>query len=220
MNTNINLFLVALVMFLVGGIGGYVISDGGGEGEFDCPYHESSRGEAVPPGMHRMPDGSLMGNQMSSGPDADHMMHMMVTSEKDFIEGMIPHHQEAIDTAKEVIERGGTTPEIKTLVENIVVAQEKEIADMKQWYQNWYGEEYVDNGTYQPMMRELATLSGTELDKAFLSDMIPHHMGAIMMARSVQPYVEHDEVKQLTDAIVTTQSEEITLMQKLLTEIE
>lgn len=167
-----------------------------------------------------MSDGSLMNNQMPSDSGMGQMMHMMVTSEKDFIEGMIPHHQEAVDTAKEVILRGGTTPAMKTLVENIVVAQEKEIADMKQWYEAWYGVPYQDKGKYQPMMRELAQLSGAELDKAFLSDMIMHHMGAIMMARSVQPYAEHDEMKQLVNAIVTTQSEEITLMRRLLTEIK
>jgi uncharacterized protein (DUF305 family) len=146
----------------------------------------------------------------------DHMMAMTVTSEREFITGMIPHHQEAVDTANEVIERGGTTPEIKQLVENIVVAQEVEIAEMKQWYADWYGEPYSDNGEYIPMMRELENVSGTELDRMFLEDMIGHHMGAIMMARSVQPYIEHDEITELTEAIVSSQSAEIAQMRQML----
>lgn len=146
----------------------------------------------------------------------DHMMHMVVSSEREFIENMIPHHQEAVDTAKEVIARGGTTPEIKELVENIVTAQEAEIADMKEWYKNWYGEEYVDTNQYHPMMRELENLSGSELDRAFLEDMIMHHMGAIMMARSVETYIEHEEMTNLTNAIVTTQSEEIMQMKMMI----
>lgn len=220
MNTNTNLILVATIMFLVGGIGGYALSERGGDGDFGCPFFdENEREEAIPYGMHRMSDGTLMGNQTTTDTGMGHMMNMMVTSEREFIEEMIPHHQEAVDTAKEVIERGGTNPEVKTLVENIVIAQEKEIADMKQWYETWYGTPYVDKGTYKPMMRELASLSGKDLDKAFLSDMIMHHMGAIMMARSVQPYVQHEEMKQLTSNIVTTQSEEIILMRRLLTEI-
>jgi uncharacterized protein (DUF305 family) len=144
---------------------------------------------------------------------------MMVASEREFIEGMIPHHQEAVDTAREVIERGGTTPEIRELVEAIVIAQEREIADMKQWYEDWYGEPYDDTGKYMPMMRELADLSGAELDRVFLEDMIMHHMGAIMMANSVAPHIEHEEIANLAEAIKTTQAEEIRLMRSLRTQL-
>jgi len=208
--------LVAIIAGLIGGIGGYFIANDYKSYGFCGSYGEQNE-EEILMGMHRMPDGSLMGNPgMGDMGQMDHMMSMMVSSEREFIEGMIPHHQEAVDTAKEVITRGGTTPEIKTLVENIVVAQEREIASMKQWYEAWYGTPYQDKGTYQPMMRELASLSGAELDKAFLTDMIMHHMGAIMMARSVQSSIEHDEMAELTQAIVVTQSAEITQMRSLL----
>jgi len=140
---------------------------------------------------------------------------MMVSSEKEFLTEMIPHHQEAVDTAKQVLARGATTPEIRTLMENIVKAQEKEIGDMKAWYEEWYGQPYRPSNAYQPMMRDLSKLNGVELDKAFLEDMVMHHMGAIMMAHSVQGAIEHEEVRNLTKAIVTTQSEEIALMRKL-----
>lgn len=183
----------------------------------------------VPAGMHRMPDGSLMRNEVeptgntSSGMGMmggmDHSM-MMVKSEREFLEGMIPHHQEAVDTAKEVLARGGSTPEIKKLAEDIIVAQEKEIAMMKEWYKSWYGEAYVaDSRDYKPMMRDLSTLSGADLDRVFLEDMIMHHMGAVMMAQSVQPYIEHKEMTDLTKAIVETQTEEIELMRRLIREL-
>ncbi|HKL04067.1 MAG TPA: DUF305 domain-containing protein [Cryomorphaceae bacterium] len=209
--------LVAIIALLIGGIGGYTVAD--------IDKSDSARGygkevsENTPMGTHRMPDGTMMGNQDSAGMGLghmDHMMAMMVSSEREFIEGMIPHHQEAVDTAKEVIDRGGSTPEIRQLVEDIVVAQEAEIAAMKQWYEDWYGEPYTDNGDYMPMMRELEDLSGAELDRVFLEDMIGHHMGAIMMARSVQPYIEHDEIAELTQAIVSTQSAEIAQMRQML----
>jgi len=178
-------------------------------------------GDDVPAGMHRMPDGSLMGNapannDMGMMGGMDHSM-MMVKSEREFLKGMIPHHQEAVDTAKEVIARGGSTPEIKKLAEDIVVAQEKEIAMMKDWYQSWYGEAYVaDPKDYKPMMRDLSTLSGAALDKIFLEDMIMHHMGAIMMAQSVQPYIENQEITDLTKVIIETQTAEIELMRQML----
>ena len=146
------------------------------------------------------------------GEHAGHMMPMMVSSEREFIEMMIPHHEEAVATAKEVLARGATTPEMQGLASGIITAQEKEIADMKGWYEEWYGVSYSDNGTYEPMMRELANLSAAELDKAFLEDMIMHHMGAIMMARSVEKYINHDELRELTASIIETQTEEIEYM--------
>lgn len=209
--------LVAITIFLIGGIGGYMFANK----DYERGY-ERMESDDIPMGMHRMPDGTLMGNYVDEDDDANmmggmnHMMDMMVSSEREFIEGMIPHHQEAVDTAKEVIERGGSTPEIKQLVEDIVVAQEAEIAEMKQWYQDWYGETYTDNGEYMPMMRELEMLSGAELDEVFLEDMIGHHMGAIMMARSVQSHIEHDEIAELTQAIVSAQSAEIAQMRQML----
>ncbi len=201
-----NTTIIAITTLVIGAVGGYFIAqDNDRYRQADAPY-----------GMHRMSDGSLMSNDNRNLPGMmmDHSM-MMVSSEKEFILGMIPHHQEAVDTAKEVLARGGTTPEIRTLAENIIKAQEKEIADMKSWYFAWYDTEYRPTGKYQPMMRDLSNLSGAELDRTFLQDMVMHHMGAIMMANSVERYVEHQEMKNLTNAIITTQSAEIELMRRL-----
>jgi uncharacterized protein (DUF305 family) len=158
----------------------------------------------------------MMGSGDDIGIGGMHDINMMVSSEREFLQEMIPHHEEAVATAKEVVARGGSTPEIKTLAQNIITAQEKEIADMKTWFKNWYGVDYTPDGKYQPMMRPLTDLSGAALDKVFLTDMIQHHMGALMMANSVTSHIEHPEVTSLVGNIKTTQSAEITEMQNLL----
>ena len=221
-----NTILIAALALILGGASGFYAAH-----EYRGDNDRKDRDDVIPMGMHRMPDGSMMGNNTTAnntntagmgmmGGGMGGGMMMMVSTEKEFLTEMIPHHEEAVTTAKEVLARGATTPEIKTLVEGIITAQEKEIADMKSWYQAWYGTPYTPSGKYEPMMRDLTKLSGVELDKVFLEDMIMHHMGAIMMAHSVQGVTEHKEVETLSQNIIVSQSKEIQLMRQLRTKLQ
>jgi uncharacterized protein (DUF305 family) len=150
--------------------------------------------------------------QMPSAMHGGHDSHTsLVKDERSFIEEMIPHHEEAITSSQELLQVA-QTPEIRTLAENIIAAQEKEVADMKSWYKEWFGEEYKPTGNYKPMMSSIEGKTPEEAEQAYLMGMIMHHQAAVDMAEAVQPLAEHDEIKTLADAIIKTQNEEIQLM--------
>lgn len=50
----------------------------------------------------------------------------------DFVKGMIPHHQGAVDMAKTVL-AFGKDPDVKKIAEGVIKAQEGEIAWMQDW---------------------------------------------------------------------------------------
>jgi len=63
----------------------------------------------------------------------------------DFVRSMIPHHQGAVEMAKIVLEYG-KDPEIRKLAEDIVKAQEAEIAFMEGWLEK-NGAPAADSGS-------------------------------------------------------------------------
>jgi uncharacterized protein (DUF305 family) len=157
------------------------------------------------------------GAGMHGGPMAGMGMRMMgmcmeVESEFDFLARMISHHEEAIATAKIVAARS-ERPEMRAFARNIVKTQTAEIVQMKRWLATWYpGRDATVE--YEPMMRNLSGLSGDALDRAFLRDMIPHHMAAVMMSQQVlaRGLARHQQLVPFATTIRNDQHAEIRRM--------
>jgi uncharacterized protein (DUF305 family) len=53
------------------------------------------------------------------------------------------------------------------------------------------------------------TAGAADIDRAFIDMMVPHHQSAIEMAQLATERAEHDELRQLADAIISEQQREI-----------
>ncbi len=67
-------------------------------------------------------------------------------------------------------------------------------------------------GTMDGMTASLEGKTGDEFDKAFISGMIVHHEGAVVMAQAAQQNAKHPEIKKMAQDIITAQTNEIVQM--------
>ena len=146
-----------------------------------------------------------------------------------FIDGMMMHHKGAVAMAKEALEKS-QRPEIKQLANNIIEAQNKEIAQMKQWRTAWYPKASQQPVAYGGANKSVMPMSAKQhesmmmsqdlgaaddkFDLRFLNAMIPHHECAIVMANDAISKSIRPEIKQLNQDILTSQQAEITQMKQ------
>lgn len=83
----------------------------------------------------------------------------------------------------------------------------------------WGGEKQVVmnhsmdmNGAMDSMTMSLEGKTGADFDKAFLSEMIVHHMGAVEMANQVLTVSKKPELIELANNIISAQNKEIEMM--------
>ena len=164
----------------------------------------------------------------SSSASADATTGAHNAQDVSFAQGMIPHHQQALEMAKLAADRASSA-KVKDLASRIEKAQDPEIRSMNGWLKSW-GEEMSSSmsgmdGSAQsgmPGMMDSADMgmlkkaSGTDFDTMFLTMMIKHHRGAVDMATAEKNKGKYGAATAMADGIITAQTGEITEMNKLL----
>ncbi len=69
-------------------------------------------------------------------------------------------------------------------------------------------------GSMDSMMSELQSKTGDEFDETFLTQMTIHHQGAVRMADQALKNAKHQEIKDLSKAIISAQNKEIASMKE------
>ena len=141
-----------------------------------------------------------------------------------FAQSMIPHHQQAVQMASMADGRASDAA-VKELAGKIKAAQQPEIDTMTGWLTAW-GQPasmsgMMNGGSMPGMMSDadmggLMKAGGKAFDRQFLTMMIGHHEGAIVMAKQEAAQGSNPEAKALAEKIVTDQQAEIATMKGIL----
>ncbi len=153
--------------------------------------------------------------EATSKPPPNITKHKHKWNELTFIEHMIPHHEEAIDQSRIMLDKV-SNQRYRLLLENIIEVQSSEVESMKKWYNIWSGNDYSSKGVYEPMMSGLDSYDGKLLEREWLQSMIYHHQAAIYMSISGLETVGKPDLRNLMESIKQTQSAQIVDMEQMI----
>ena len=148
----------------------------------------------------------------------------------EFMQGMIAHHSQAIVMSR-MAESHGANPQVLKLSNKIDQSQVPEIRIMQLWLKR-YNQFAPDTSSWHNMtmpgmlttaqLEQLDAAKGVDFDRAYLKLMIQHHAGALKMVEDLfnTPLAGQEvDVNVFANDVVTAQTTEIGIMQKLFTQL-
>lgn len=143
----------------------------------------------------------------------------------DFIECMIPHHQAAIYMCENLLKYTECEP-LKKIACNIIETQTQGIKQMQEIAKTTCGfvNSQKDVNCYiskyfaitRNMIGRMRNSAKCEnINLSFISEMIPHHEGAICMCENLLKYCIDPRLKEVAEAIVKEQSEGVSQLKEI-----
>ena len=154
-------------------------------------------------------------------------------SDVSFAQGMIPHHQQAVEMAEVTLgSKAQAGAKVVDLATRIKAAQDPEIEQMTGWLVKWgaamepaTSDAHMNEGTGMSggdgmmsadEMATMAAASGADFDRMFLEMMTRHHEGAIAMAKQELASGSNSDALGLARKIIAAQQTEIDEMKAIL----
>jgi uncharacterized protein (DUF305 family) len=162
----------------------------------------------------------------SAGRDADPV-------DVGFLQDMRVHHEQAVAMSFMYLALDDTQPGLREVARSIAFGQGIEIGRMVQLLRDFGASEVNEGDTAMTWMGhsvpiaempgmaseveldELGTTSGAEADDLFVELMVRHHEGGIEMATFAAANASDGEVRSMAAAIVDSQGDEITEIERL-----
>jgi len=179
------------------------------------PQHQSGAHGAAGHDMAKM---HSMDSMHKSSPNA-----VKAPYEQQFLDTMAMHHQMAMHMAS-LVDSRTDSQHLKDMAKKMMAEQEKEIAQLKGWKEQWYAGKPEAINMKMPGMPEsmkgmssekLTSAKGEQFDRQFVDMMTQHHKGAIKMAQTAAPKLQHAEVKEFANKLVETQKKEVAHMAEM-----
>ncbi len=138
--------------------------------------------------------------------------------ERAFLSAMVPHHRSAIEMADAA--QGRIEDEkLRKINDAIIKTQAGEIRQMERIHERVFGEPLKpDEGAHMQLGLSAKEAGmdhmdgGTSLrrspppaDRRFVAEMVPHHRGAVAMARAVLPRARDGELRKLAEQVISAQ---------------
>lgn len=200
-----------------------------------CSSATASRGPVLAAGSGVVVSGSQATAAAIAA--ADSAAKAFAPADVEFMQGMIPHHAQAVIMAGWAASHGARA-DVQRLCLRIMAAQSDEISMMRRWLRERKQDVPDSTSTKHVMkmngmthemmmpgmlsdaeMAELDRARGPIFDRLFLNGMIRHHRGAISMVETLLSHgnAGHDEtVFRFANDVVSDQSAEITVMFRML----
>lgn len=139
------------------------------------------------------------------------------TTDGAFVRAMVPHHESAVAMAR-IAQRRAEHAEVRRLAKDIIKTQRVEIRAMRH---------LADELRYAGVLRGDLGMSAKDMgmdgdvpmlrdaepfDRMFLDMMVPHHEGAIAMARRELANGRHPSLRRMAQLIIDAQAREIAQM--------
>ncbi|MGN1318784.1 MAG: DUF305 domain-containing protein [Lachnospirales bacterium] len=161
--------------------------------------------------------------------EQDSIMHDMIkdmmsieeteSADKNYINGMIPHHQAAIKMSETFLKYDNSNNQMTKLANNIIKTQNEEIEYMKTLLNTITEKDsqktlyYINEYNNSMESSHIHSNNYKTISQTFAESMIEHHQMAINMSEIILKYGDNKNVKSLAERIIENQKKEINEME-------